>query len=160
MVNHIKTLLLNRMYSDIEGLDGEFYIDEKFVPLSIPARLGDIIENRLFAGAGIKGRLDIVNSICRMLDRVDFARFVTFYDKRVTPLPDDYKYVQVSVNSIEPSVASRVLFAKTGFDDIDSMLDVLERIGVVSLDGNSTEVSCLLALVAQLEAVRRSRDGG
>lgn len=160
MVNHIKTLLLNRMYSDIEGLDGEFYIDEKFVPLSIPARLGDIIENRLFAGAGIKGRLDIVNSICRMLDRVDFARFVTFYDKRVTPLPDDYKYVQVSGNSIESSVTSRVLFAKTGFDDIDSMLDELERIGVGSLDGNSTEVSCLLALVAQLEAVRRSRDGG
>ena len=160
MVNHIKTLLLNRMYSDIEGLEGEFYIEESFVPLSVPPRLGDILENRLFAGAGISGRLDIVNSIYRMLERVDFARFVTFYDKRVTPLPDDYKYVSVAGNSIVSSVTTRVLFAKTGFDDIDSMLDELERVGIGTLDGNSAEVSCLLALVAQLEAVRRSRDGG
>ena len=159
MVNHIKTLLLNRPFGDVDGVFGCFYVDPSFFSLNMAPSFGSIYDRIVGRNQPVEDQVAKVNSLYLRLSLIDMNEFVAFFDKRTTPDPLNYKYVPVDLSSFDDASVSSLVFSKTGLDDIDSCIVKLKNLYDSSNDGVVSEVCGLLAYVFHLEALRRRRDG-
>jgi len=163
MVNHVKTLLLNMTASDLQDAGVEFYVDPGFVKLHIPEYLQKSMRIIVPDTTSAADRLRAVESLFTVISRVDLSDRLGMYDDRITPnyFTEESVFVPgTTATDINISVFVRshdddLIFRATGDESIDNELRALKKLYLTENDGHKKFAAKVLALVAQLENIRR-----
>ena len=84
MVNHFRTLLLNRAASYFTAVPASEYIDPQFVPLSLPAELQDLRDAIIPNGIDKFAENYIANVLMTIAQQPELYDYVTTIDPRLT----------------------------------------------------------------------------
>ena len=161
MVNHIKTLLLNKSAEDCSKAPNRFYISSSFVPVALQGELA-LAWERLYSGCDtVEDMIDRTDALYSIVNRVDFKEHVHFYDDRTTqPLNQVSMYPHVDfVQIFLDGTRSEILFRPTGIDALDAELLKLKDLANSIPDGHASVAAKILAYVLQVEARMEDRDG-
>lgn len=163
MVNHIRTLLLNKASSECDGVSNRFYIDKSFKPVDLKGEIR-LARERLYLGCGtVYDDIKRTNELFSLVDRVDFRKHTGFYDTRVSVEnynKDDSGADPIDVQALLAGTRDSILFRLTDSEIINEELLNIKKLADAVPDGYAAVSARILALVLQIEAVRISQNGG
>jgi len=84
MINHVRTLLLNRRATDMEGALGYEYVDPHFFPVALPIPLDRIRKILIPAGLDAFGQHDVISRLMQLLHHADLEAYTFANDSRIT----------------------------------------------------------------------------
>ena len=172
MINHLRTLLLNRSFVEVSSFYGEdsvpWYIDPHFNKVVVPAVLDPVYsvisKDDLHDIDDSMRRVDVLMVILSLAD-MSFA--TSFFDKRetvdtgiVSGVRDLYRKMDKGVQELESGILSAAtistgLFAPSGDKTVDSLLSKLKTLAESSYESVVRVASIVLAYAVQLELIRR-----
>lgn len=117
MINHARTLLLNRTAGYFEGLADNVYIPEEFVPAILDTTLSNIKDAIIPPSGSRQQELDVARIVLRILHSPDLLPYVTGLDSRITytdtvttPAQLASGHVQLIVSQVGSDIIPRYKF--------------------------------------------------
>lgn len=162
MVNHVRTLLLNKSVDDLaeESIDCPWYIDEAFVPVRLNSTLLNFSKT-LFGSRSTASKIACIKGIVPLLISVDLKKYVIALDPRTTVIEEEvgsiytlYKNIQSSSDTSFGDVTA--IDASYVFLDVrnpikNKLLKELESISKKSNEYSVRFAALVLAYVYQLD---------
>jgi hypothetical protein len=84
MINHVRTLILNRRASSVSDAIGYEYIEPTFNPVTLPAEFGRIHKVLVPGGLDNFGQHDVIGRLLQLAHHVDLEPYVLAMDPRIT----------------------------------------------------------------------------
>ena len=171
MINHLRTLLLNRSFVEVSSFYGEdsvpWYIDPHFNGVNVPSSLDSV-----YAAISKNGVHDIdeamkrVDALMVILSLADMSFATSFFDKRetvgtgiVNGVRDLYRKMGEGVQELESSILSASsspgLFVLSGDKTVDDLLSRLKVLSTSAYESVVRAAAVVLAYAVQLELLRR-----
>jgi hypothetical protein len=163
MINHTRTLLLNKLAIDCTGYPYNEYIDPNFVPVNLTRELQQVY-SAIYGIVNISAQLNTVMGLLKILHIDLLEPFTLYFDHRITYNVRklsvlDTTNSQIIINTIQLNIEQRLLdfnvlnaiFKPTGGSDIQSVYNIWSQTqeAVIKLG------AVLLAYTYQLENMRK-----
>ena len=148
MINHARTLLLNRPASYYTGLLRNAYISPDFKPVTLTTFLAGVRDAILPPTGSRQQEIDASNIVMRILHSPDLEPYVLDLDKRITYgvteiLPASLTSSRVALNTVKSQdcdVVPQYTYASTSYSTMKPLAGVYTW-SVVSLDANRVKVT-------------------
>ena len=100
MINHARTLLLNKSASYSSGLLNDTYVPEEFKPLILTPFLSNVRDAVIPLTGSRQQEIDVVNIVMQILHSPDLAPYTLQFDKRITYTAKNYDPGQFATSHV------------------------------------------------------------